>query len=114
VNSGSRCAQALFRLHAVADVGYSPRLAFRRRSSVVERILGKAEVGSSILPGGTIGPKPSQGFGADLIRPLPLHLGGYRAVTFTMTGWSLTATRTSVAAPPLAIGDSDRRGSKTS
>lgn len=25
----------------------------RRRSSVVERILGKAEVGSSILPGGT-------------------------------------------------------------
>ena len=26
----------------------------RRRSSVVERILGKAEVGSSILPGGTI------------------------------------------------------------
>ena len=39
-------------------VGYSPRLAFRRRSSVVERILGKAEVGSSILPGGTIGPKP--------------------------------------------------------
>ena len=34
--------------------GYSPRLAFRRRSSVVERILGKAEVGSSILPGGTM------------------------------------------------------------
>ena len=26
----------------------------RRRSSVVERILGKAEVGSSILPDGTI------------------------------------------------------------
>jgi hypothetical protein len=37
------------------------RLAFRRRSSVVERILGKAEVGSSILPGGTT---------------LPVHLTG--------------------------------------
>ncbi len=27
-----------------------------RRSSVVERIIGNAEVGSSILPGGTSGP----------------------------------------------------------
>jgi hypothetical protein len=30
---------------------------------VVERILGKAEVGSSILPGGTIGTQTPQGFG---------------------------------------------------
>jgi hypothetical protein len=41
-----------------------PRL-FRRCSSVVERILGKAEVGSSILPNGTIGPRPYKGSGAD-------------------------------------------------
>lgn len=35
----------------------------RRRSSVVERILGKAEVGSSILPGGTtLTPLDLQGF----------------------------------------------------
>src|SRR5690606_21627856 len=52
-----------FSLHAVVPVGYRARLAFRRRSSVVERILGKAEVGSSILPGGTIGPKPVTGLG---------------------------------------------------
>ena len=42
-----------FALGPARGVGYSARLAFRRRSSVVERILGKAEVGSSILPGGT-------------------------------------------------------------
>ena len=42
-------------LHAAGFARYSARLAFRRRSSVVERILGKAEVGSSILPGGTTG-----------------------------------------------------------
>jgi hypothetical protein len=30
---------------------------------VVERILGKAEVGSSILPGGTMFPQPLQGVG---------------------------------------------------
>jgi hypothetical protein len=31
-----------------------------RRSSVVERIIGNAEVGSSILPGGTSGPSVRQ------------------------------------------------------
>ena len=36
---------------------YQARLVFRRRSSVVERILGKAEVVGSIPPGGTI-PEP--------------------------------------------------------
>jgi hypothetical protein len=37
-----------------ADIGYRRRSAKAgRRSSVVERILGKAEVGSSILPDGT-------------------------------------------------------------
>jgi hypothetical protein len=36
--------------------------AERRRSSVVERILGKAEVGSSILPDGTRSLIPSQMF----------------------------------------------------
>jgi hypothetical protein len=41
-------------LPAAPDIRYQARLTFRRRSSVVERILGKAEVGSSILPGGTI------------------------------------------------------------
>ena len=41
-------------LHAALGSRYSARL--RRRSSVVERILGKAEVGSSILPGGTTVP----------------------------------------------------------
>ena len=45
-----------FALGPARIVGYSARLAFRRRSSVVERILGKAEVGSSILPGGTTSP----------------------------------------------------------
>ena len=35
---------------------YGRFLRSGRRSSVVERILGKAEVGSSILPGGTILP----------------------------------------------------------
>ena len=41
-------------LHVAFRARYSARL--RRRSSVVERILGKAEVGSSILPGGTMIP----------------------------------------------------------
>lgn len=50
-------------LHSGGGFGYSPRLAFRRRSSVVERILGKAEVGSSILPGGTMFPQRFQGVG---------------------------------------------------
>ena len=50
-------------LHSGDGFGYSPRLAFRRRSSVVERILGKAEVGSSILPGGTMFPQRFQGVG---------------------------------------------------
>ena len=39
---------------------YTPAF-FRRRSSVVERILGKAEVDSSILSGGTTShPRPSR------------------------------------------------------
>ena len=57
----------VFALHGGVGFGYSPRLAFRRRSSVVERILGKAEVVSSILPGGTIDPRSHQGPGVDLI-----------------------------------------------
>ena len=37
-------------------IGYIARLAQRRRSSGVERTLGKGEVGSSNLPGGTSAP----------------------------------------------------------
>ena len=56
-------------LHAAPGSRYSARL--RRRSSVVERILGKAEVGSSILPGGTTFPQAFQWLGET--PPLP-HL----------------------------------------
>ena len=49
----SRQAGARLGLHATREPRYTPRLVFRRRSSVVERILGKAEVGGSIPLGGT-------------------------------------------------------------
>jgi hypothetical protein len=46
---------------------------------MIRNCLGKAEVGSSILPGGTIGPKSYKGFGADLI-PTPQVLKPERPV----------------------------------
>ena len=53
------------------------RLKFRRRSSVVERALGKGEVGCSILPGGTSFPQDKTISGATAGRrllPAALHV----------------------------------------
>ena len=51
---GSSLLQTVFTLPVASGFGYSPRLVIRRRSSVVERILGKAEVQGSSPCGGTI------------------------------------------------------------
>ncbi len=50
----SSLSHTVFTLPVASGFGYSPRLVIRRRSSVVERILGKAEVQGSSPCGGTI------------------------------------------------------------
>ena len=55
-----KIATVVFTLHGGPGFVYSPRLAIRRRSSVVERILGKAEVQGSNPCRGTM----AEGLGA--------------------------------------------------
>jgi hypothetical protein len=53
VRAGPRPVNRLFRFTKAATLAIAPDFLARRRSSVVERIIGNAEVGSSILPDGT-------------------------------------------------------------